>query len=168
MLVMCMSKISRIKSSLKRVKDPVLRERLLMVQATCELPLRDAAAKFGCTHGKIDFWKHRYEEKGIRGLYTKKRSGRPPKINREQSMHLHRMVRKHNVKSGWRTQGVRELIVKETGVKYSFRHTIRIVQSWGMAKVKPRPRYAFSKQEDREAFLKKTRRTWHANQRTGP
>jgi len=161
---MRMNQISRIRSSLKQAKDPVIRERLLMVQAAYEAPLRDAAKQFGCTHGKIDFWKHRYEETGIRGLYTKKRSGRPPKISSEQSIQLRRTVRKHNVKSGWRTQGVRELIVNETGVKYSFRHTIRIVHSWGLAKVKPRPRYAFSKKEDREAFFKKTRPTWHVSQ----
>ena len=159
--------MGQISQTLKRVKDPELRERLLMVQAANELPLRDAATKFGCTHGKIDFWKKRYEVHGLKGLYTKERSGRPSKISEEQKAKLRRTVRKHNPVKGWRTRGVRELIVHETGVKYSFRHTIRIVQSWGMSKVKPRPRYAFSKEKDRKAFLKKQRSTWHANTTNG-
>jgi transposase len=150
-----MSKISCVRSSLKRIRDPVVRERLLMVQAAYEMSLRDAAAKFCCTHGKIDFWKQRYEQEGVRGLYTRDRSGRPPKINCKQRSKLRRIVRKHNAMKGWRTRGIRELIRQETGVTYSFRHTIRMAQLWGLSKIKPRSRYAFSKKEDREAFLKK-------------
>lgn len=156
-----------IRASLKRVKDPEIRERLLMVQAACQEPLRDAAKKFGCGHDKVNYWKKRYEAQGLRGLYTKQRSGRPPKISENEDAELRRVVRKHNPIKGWRTRGVRELIVQETGVSYSFRHTIRIIHSWGMVKLKPRPRYAFSKEEDRTAFLKKTRSTWHANPGAG-
>lgn len=161
------SQLYKVKNSLKKVKDPEIRERLLMIQAAHQEPLRDAAEKFGCAHGKIDYWKKRYELHGIRGLYTKPRSGRPPLITEEQNIRLRRVVRKHNIKHGWRTKSVRELVAKDTGVTYSFRHTIRIIQSWGMTKVKPRPRYAFSKEEDRQAFLKKPRRTWHANRQVG-
>ena len=162
-----MNQVSKIRYSLKSVKDPAIRERLMMVQAAYEGPLRDAGKKFGCAHGKIDFWKRRYEEHGVVGLRTKPRSGRPAKITREQSMHLRRIVRKHDTKNGWKTHGIKELIYEQTGVKYSFRHTIRITQSWGMAKIKPRPRYAFSKQEDRNAFLKKRENTWHTSRVAG-
>lgn len=157
------SQLYKIQSSLKRIKDPEVRERLLMVQTAHQEPLRNAAKKFGCGHDKINYWKKRYESRGIRGLYTKLRSGRPPKISEEEAMKIRRTVRKHNPMKGWRTQGIRELIIHETGVTYSIRHTIRIIQSWGMSKVKPRPRYAFSKEEDRKAFLKKPRGTWHAS-----
>lgn len=162
-----MSKISCVRSSLKRIRDPVVRERLLMVQAAYEMSLRDAAAKFGCTHGKIDFWKQRYEHEGVRGLYTRERSGRPPKINSKQRSKLRRIVRKHNATKGWRTRGIRELIRQETGVTYSLRHTIRIAQSWGLSKIKPRSRYAFSKKEEREAFLKKQELSGIQTQTTG-
>lgn len=161
------SQLHQIQISLRRIKDPEIRERLLMVQAACQEPLRDAAKKFGCCHDKINYWKKRYETQGLRGLYTKPRDGRPSKISENEEAKLRRIVRKHNPVKGWRTQGVRELIVQETGVSYSFRHTIRIIHSWGMSKVKPRPRYAFSKEEDRTAFLKKPRSTWHANPKNG-
>lgn len=161
------SQLYKIQNSLRKTKDPVLRERLLMIQAAYQEPLRSAAKKFGCGHDKINYWKKRYGAYGIRGLHTKPRSGRPLLITEEQNMQLRRIVRKHNAKQGWRTKSVRELIAKDTGVTYSVRQTIRIIQSWGMAKIKPRPRYAFSKEEDRQAFLKKPRRTWHASPRTG-
>ena len=159
-----MNKQTKIKSDIKRIKNPVIKERLLMVQASYNEPLRDVAKTFGYTHGKVDYWKKRYGKQGVRGLYTKPRSGRPPKINSEQSVEIKRIVRKHNIKHGWRTQQVRQLIVEKTGVRYSFRHSIRIVQSWGLSKIKPRPRYAFSNQEERDEFLKKTRATWHVSQ----
>ena len=160
-------KMRNIRAALKTVKNPRVRERLLMVQAAQKQPLRDAAKTFRCVHGKIDYWKKRYEKLGLKGLYTKPKSGRPPKITQEQDAEVRRVVRKHNMKQGWRTQNVRSLIVEKAGVKYSFRHTIRIIQRWGLVKIKPRQRYAFSKKKDREEFLKKTRATWHVNPKNG-
>lgn len=151
--------------ALRRVDDPVVRERLLMIQEAYSLPLRDVAKKFGCTHGKVDFWKKRFEAGGIRALATCVRSGRPPKMSREKARVIRRKVRKHNMAQGWRTKHVKELIYEDAGVKYSTRQTIRIIQSWGLSKIKPRQRYAYSKQEDRDTFLKKTRTTWRINQK---
>ena len=150
--------------ALRREKDPVVRERLLMIQEVRTSSLRDVAKKFGCTHGKIDFWKKRFETGGVRALATKAKEGRPPKISREKAIALRRKVRKHNMAQGWRTKHVKELIYEDTDVKYSTRQTIRIIQSWGLSKIRPRPRYAYSKEKDRDDFLKKTRNTWRVSQ----
>ncbi|MBU0976586.1 helix-turn-helix domain-containing protein [Patescibacteria group bacterium] len=154
---------SAINATLQRIKDPIIQNRLMMVRDAFHQPLRDVAASYGCAHGKVDYWKKRYEQLGVRGLYTKKQQGRPKKITLEQEKKLRRVVRRHNIKQGWQTKQVRQLIHDEAGVKYSFRHTIRITQSWGLGKIKPRPRYAFSKQEDRADFIKKTKNFWHVN-----
>jgi len=50
-----------------------------------------------------------------------------------------------------------EIIYKEAGVLYSSRQVIRISQSWGLSQIKPRPRYAYSKKDDRGEFIKKTK-----------
>lgn len=151
------SMMSKIKADLKRVKDHVIRERLLMIQEACKYNLRIAANTFGCTHGKVAYWKNRYVEHGIKGLYTKERSGRPSKLNLEIAAKLRRRVRKHNMKKGWTTKHIREEIYKESGIKYCKRQVIRIAQKWGVSRIKPRQRYAYSKQEDRGAFIKKTK-----------
>ncbi len=135
-----------------------------MVKETYDRPLRDVAKIFSCVHGKVDYWKKRYEKYGVNGLETKQKSGRPKKITDEQEQNIRSKIRKHNIKDGWRTKKVREMIYEDASVKYSFRHTIRILQSWGLSKIVPRPRYAFSKKEDRNNFLKKTRPTWHVSQ----
>lgn len=148
--------LRKIKATLKRVKDPLIRERLLMVQESYKKPLRDVAITFGCTHGKIDYWKKRYKGGGLRGLQTQPKSGRPKKITPEQEKKIRKKVRKHNPKRGWRTMHVKTAIYEETGVKYCKRQVIRIAQSWGLSKIRPRQRYAYSKKEDRDAFIKKT------------
>lgn len=154
---------SNINATLQRIKSPVIQNRLMMVRDAHCKPLRNVAASYGCTHGKVDYWKKRFDQFGVRGLYTKKQQGRPKKITPEQEKKLRRVVRRHNIKQGWQTKQVRRFIHEETGIKYSFRHTIRITQLWGLGKIKPRPRYAFSKQEDRDSFIKKTKTTWHIN-----
>ena len=158
-----MDVIVRVDRLLPNIKDKNVRERLLMVRASYRVPLRDVAKTFGCTHGKVAFWKHRFEKQGVSGLSTKVHVGRPKKLNKEQEKSIREKVSKHDLVRGWRTKRVRELIVKESGVTYSRRQTIRILQSWGLSKIRPRPRFAFSKKEDRAAFLKKTANSSHAN-----
>lgn len=148
--------LRKIKATLKRIKDPVIRERLLVVQESYKKPLRDVALAYGCTHGKVAYWKNRYKEEGLKGLKTKPKSGRPKKITPEQEQKIKRKIRKHNPKRGWRTVYIRSTILEETGVRYCKRQIIRIAQSWGLSQIKPRQRYAYSKEEDREAFIKKT------------
>jgi transposase len=166
-LVIFVSVLSDIKRCLKTPRDPAVRERLLMVQAALEKPLRKAAEEFGCTHGKVDFWKKRFEEQGVRGLKTKEHPGRPRKISEEEERVIKKTVTKKNLTNGWRTVHVRELISKKTDVEYTIRHTIRILQRWGLARITPRMRYAHSKQSERNAFLKKTRPTWHTSKNLG-
>lgn len=149
--------LSEIKASLKRITEPIIRERLLMVQSAIKSPLRDAAREFGCTHGKIDYWKNRYVKQGLKGLYTKPRSGRPSMLKPEQIRLIKRKVRRHNPKQGWTTKHIKSIIQKDAGVTYTSRHILRISQSWGLSQIKPRKRSAYSKKEDREAFIKKTK-----------
>ena len=149
--------IQRINATLKRISDPVIRERLLLAKASFKKPLRDVAYEFGYTHGKVAYWKNRYKKQGLKGLYTKERSGRPPKLKPAQAAKIRRKVRRHNIKQGWTTKHVKEYIKKIGGVTYTERHIQRLSHKWGLAQIKPRKRSAYSKKEDREAFLKKTR-----------
>ncbi|MBI2669025.1 helix-turn-helix domain-containing protein, partial [Candidatus Woesearchaeota archaeon] len=80
-----------------------------MIRDAYKKPLRDVAASYGCTHGKVDYWKKRYEKSGVLGRYTKKQSGRPRKISQKQETNLRRTVRRHNIKQGWQTKQIRQL-----------------------------------------------------------
>src|SRR3989338_2632975 len=108
---------SEINATLSRVKSPIIQNRLMMVRDAYHQPLRDVASSYGCTHGKVDYWKKRYEKLGLRGLYTQKQWGRPKKISVKQEKKIRRMVRRHDIKQGWRTTYISSTIKEETGVK---------------------------------------------------
>src|SRR3989338_10772804 len=110
--------IQRINATLKRISNPVIRERLLMVKSSHKNPLRDVAKEFGYAHGKVAYWKNRYAKQGIKGLYTKEKSGRPSKLKPVQAAKIRRKVRRHNAKQGWTTKHVKSYIKKEAGVTY--------------------------------------------------
>ena len=145
-----------VSKDLDKASDPVIKNRLLMVRASFKKPLRDVAYDFDCTHGTVAYWKRRYLKNGIKAMKTKDRSGRPKRISKKQEIKVKNKIMKHNNKQGWRTIHIRALIKENTGVLYSERHVVRIAQSWGLSQQKPRPRYIYSKKEDRDKFIKKT------------
>lgn len=147
----------KISLALSGVTDHVIRERLLIVKASFKKPLREVASEFVCTHGKVAYWKNRYLKLGLRGLYTKERSGRPSKLEPKLEAKIRIKVRRHNPKHGWTTKLVREYVKNKSRISYSERQTQRLSHKWGLTQIKPRKRSAYSKKEDREAFLKKTK-----------
>jgi len=151
-----MSRTGNINASIERVKDLVVRGRLLMVKDSFTESFRSVGKRHCCSDGIVRYWRRRYEREGLKGLRTRTHPGRPRKISSEAYLKLKRLVRKHDIKQGWRTKRIRELIYKETGMKYSERQVIRITHSWGLSRIKPRPRYVYSKEADRKSFLKKT------------
>lgn len=118
---------------------------------------RRVADRLGCSHPKILYWKQRFEENGIGGLNTKPRKGRPVRISKR---HEEGMVKKLKEGSlyGWRTKAVTDLISRETGVRYSDRHTRRLLKKWGFALIRPRKRHINrASREEIEAFKKRLR-----------
>lgn len=148
--------LTKINKSLKKVKDPEIRERLLLVKDYYELgSTRKAGKRHQCSHGKVQYWKERYEKRGQRGLETEPKSGRPPKLSKEQETSIKKEVlEKTEQEGGWETRQIRDYIKKKAGVAYSERHTIRIAQKWGLSQKKPRPQYGYAKEKEKEDFLK--------------
>jgi len=148
--------LSKINKSLKKVKDSEIKERLLMIKAYYQQnSFRQAAKQHRCSHMKIKYWKDRYQDKGLRGLYTQPKPGAPRKLKPEQVVEIKReVVKKSTQEGGWQTKQIREYIQQRADVTYSIRHTIRIAQEWGLSKITPRPQYAYAKDQDKQAFLK--------------
>ncbi len=150
-----MSKQKRIKRELRKVKDPEVKERLLMVQSWYRgTSFREIAKTHACSFNKVKYWKDRYDSEGIKGLNTKPRSGHPKLVNERRFQSIKQEVVTKN--QGWETKQIREFIHKKSGVLYSERHVTRIAHSWGLSLKVPRPIYAHTNEQDRIAFLKKT------------
>ncbi len=149
-------KLSKINQSLKRIKNSVIRERLLIVKEhyqdqTCRI----IANHHKCSPAKVIYWKQRYDKQGLKGLQTKPKSGRPPKLNLHQAKKIKREIIKQTSQvGGWNTEQIKECIQEKAGISYSLRHIVRIAQNWGLSKIAPRPQYAYAKKKDKEIFLK--------------
>ena len=148
--------LSKINWALEKVKDSEIRERLMLLkQYYRSKSLRKTAQEYGCSHGKIQYWKDRYEAEGLRGLSTQEKSGRPSDVDPRALERIRQTVEKKSLKENWQVAHVRDYIKKKSGKQYTIRHTTRIIQSWGLSMITPRPQYmhAASKREQ-HAFLK--------------
>mgnify|MGYP000008677480 CR=1 FL=1 len=79
-------------------------------------------------------WLKEWNENGLDGLKPKYRSGRPPKLSKEQKDELKSILKNRD---DWTTKEVRELIKERFGIEYSLRHVSRILKSLGMKYGKP-------------------------------
>jgi transposase len=151
--------LSKINKSLQRIKEPEIRERLLLLKRyyTGDT-LRGVADEHQCTHGKVRYWKVRYQREGLHGLRTKEKSGAPRKLKEEQAKEIKReILQKTRKEGGWSSKQIREYIREASGVTYTIQHTIRIAQEWGLAAITARPHYGYAKEADKRAFLKEKR-----------
>lgn len=149
-------KLSKINLALKRVRSPMIRERLLMLKKHYqEQTFRAIAKHHQCSPGKVKYWEKRYEKYGLKGLQTKQKTGRPPKLNSAKDKQIKKeIIKQTSQQGGWETKQIKEYIKEETGVIYSSRHIVRIAQRWGLSRIIPRPQYAYAKKKDKENFLK--------------
>jgi transposase len=98
-------------------------------------------------------WLRRFEKYGLEGLKTKKRSGRPPKLDHRTFVTIKRKVVRQE--SGWTVKEIRELIRKDADVTYTERHIYRLMQKWGIRAIIPDKRLVHkASREERLAFKK--------------
>jgi transposase len=69
----------------------------------------------------------RYHEEGMGGLKSRPESSRPPAGLSEEVSYIIKKELKES-SQGWTTKQVEELIVKESGIKYHYTHTCRILR----------------------------------------
>jgi transposase len=149
----------------KNEKDADVCERLLMIiwlkkgKTTYEV-----ADLLGCPQSKVMYWKNRFEKKGVSGLRTKPRPGKPPKLSIEQIKHIRQEL--ESVDS-WQTRWVSELIYRETGKTYAERHVVRLLHKWGFERITPRKIHRKASEKEREQFKKKRRGYWTHSRKDG-
>ena len=96
-------------------------------------------------------WQKRWNESGYDGLIPRYTGGRPAKLSEQQKTQLKQML---NIKKGWTTKQVKDLIVNEFGVEYSIMQIRRILKKLGIKYAKPY-QHDYRKPEGAEDILKK-------------
>lgn len=138
-----------------REKDGEVKARILLLLRVKVDRVRSAQAarELHMTRAWASKWVRRFQEEGLDGLKTRKRSGRPPKIPARILMKVRRKITNHP--DGWRAREVREIIRQESSVTLSTRQVYRILHSWGFRPVVPEKRFLRKASvEERLAFKK--------------
>jgi len=148
--------LHKINRSLTTVKDPKIRNRLLMVKTYYQTgSLRKTADQCGISHGTVKHWHDRYQAGGVRSLTSIKQTGRPTAVPLQKLRAMKQHVLRESKHQGWSVKQMREYIYEESGKRYTYVHTQRIAASWGLSMITPRPQYAHqASQAEQAAFLK--------------
>jgi transposase len=138
---------------LKDCSDPVLAQRLLFVSHLYDGDsVSVAGSKVRMVKNSAYIWAYRWNEKGVDGLLTLPKSGRPSKLSGEQKEELKELL---SMRDDWTTREVRELILEDFDVEITMNGVYRMLRSWGMNLGKPYPKDC-RRPEDAEEILKKS------------
>ena len=122
--------IKLLKISYKKENDGKIKERILMLIHSYEgKSSREVGKILQCDQKLVLYWKNRYEKKGLEGLKTKPRSGKPPLLSLRQGNKIKKKIAEDNPANPWTTKKVCDLIKKETGIQYTQRHVQRIKEA---------------------------------------
>lgn len=137
---------------LKDCSDPVLSQRLLFISHLYDGDsVSVAGSKVRMVKNSAYIWAYRWNDKGVDGLLTLPKSGRPSKLSGEQKEELKELL---DMRDDWTTREVWELIQEDFDVEITMNGVYRMLRSWGMNLGKPYPEDC-RRPVDAEEILKK-------------
>jgi transposase len=134
---------------------------------------KTAAETCGMDRQTLRDWVHRYNAKGLLGLYDLKRPGPRPKLTAEQTAELARLVEAgpdlacHGVVR-WRRMDLRDELERQFGVVLHERSVGKVLRRLGYRRLSVRPRHPEADEEAQEAFKKTSPRQSRRNSPTAP
>ena len=141
-----------------RVHNVGQSRRLLALASVMEGASRSEAARTaGMDRQTLRDWVHRYNAEGVDGLIASPRSGRKPRLNKDQLAEFDGIVetQPEPVTDGvvrWRCVDLKEKIAKRFGVALSERSVGRILNERGFRKLSARPKHPEVDTAAQEAF----------------
>ena len=110
----------------------------------------------------VEYWVHRFEDKGLAGLVEGERSGRPRRLNDKQLEEINSALRQApesvGITSGlWDGKGLAAFVKKRYGVTLGVRQCQYMFKSFGFRLRKPRSLIARADPELQEAYKKTPR-----------
>ena len=146
-------------------RDPDVRERLLMIIWLAKGKTSyEVGELLDCPQSKVMYWKGRFEQEGADGLRTRPRSGKPPKVLKDDMNLIRRKLESGDY---WQTKWVNDLIYQEAGVVYSERYVVRLLHAWGFEKIRPRKEHIQADEKEWNDFSKKTSWYWIRSPKVG-
>jgi transposase len=105
------------------------------------------AALLGDAPRTVEYWVHRFEDKGLAGLQEGQRSGRPSRLHPQQVAEIQTALRRRPADFGlsgnlWDGKTLGAYIAQKYSVTLGARQCRRFFRQWKFRLVKPRPRIA--------------------------
>jgi len=105
-----------IKKRLKKERDQKVKLKLVLLNMVAlGMSVKDAASFMGIKLRTAYLWINKWIKEGYEGMPAKKRSGRPPKLSKEQKEELKKSLEE---KEYWTTKEIGVLIKEKFGVEY--------------------------------------------------
>ena len=148
-----------------RARTAAASRRMLAIALVLEdVSRRDAARQCGMDRQTLRDWVHRFNAKGLEGLYDRRRPGPAPRLTPEQEADLGRMVRdgpdlERDGVVRWRRVDLQVLINERFEVVYHERTVGKVLHRLGFSHVSTRARHPEADEQKQEAF-KKTSPRW--------
>jgi len=161
--------VADLENKFKSEKNQMVRSRLQIILFLREgKTQREVSAELRMSRGIVPFWKSRFENEGIKGLYDKKGRGRKSKLNSKQLKEISTAVDKgiqmeDGYKRGYKTKDIREFIKNKFEIGYTTRNCMKILRRMKYTLKVPRPRNKSRNQNDVDKFkqeFKKNFQVW--------
>jgi len=124
-----------IKKRLKREKDPKVKLKLVLLNMVAlGMSVKDAASFMGIKLRTAYLWINKWIKEGYEGMPAKERSGRPPKLSKEQKEELKKSLEE---KEYWTTKEIGVLIKEKFGVEYKKSRLYELLKELGLKLSKP-------------------------------
>jgi transposase len=116
----------------------------------------------GASPSSVSRWKKALRRRGADGLAARPHPGPKPRLNGTQRRSLAALLKKGAVAAGypndlWTCRRVRDLIVRNFGVRYDFNHVGRVLHSLGFSVQKPEAR---ARERDEAAIERWRKKDW--------
>ncbi len=135
-------------------------------QVSLGQPTRKLESLYNTSFKQICNWVHQFEKEGIEGLRDKPKTGRKPRLNKEQKEELKKVMQNNRPDdygyntATWNGPILIDYISNKYGIHYKKAQIYNILKSFGLTYQKGRSRYPEANEKIREEFketLKKTK-----------
>ena len=150
-----------LRAAVRDAKRGDLRDRIRMVLHASEgATAPEIAAWLSCGTRVVGKWISRYNERGLSGLATLPRSGRPRMLPAEREDELRARLnappRPEDGVCVLRGEDVKRILAEELGARYSLSGTYVVLGRMGYRSLVPRPRHPKTDVQAQEEFEKNT------------
>jgi transposase len=153
-------KLNELYSNAKKGGDSKLMIRISVILAvTKAIPIEQIIEIFKVSKESIRLWLIAFFIKGIKGILTRKSSGRPSKLTKKQKKKLAKLIDNGPERYGftgacWRSPMIQDMICQEFGKLYSVNYIAQLLKNMGFSYQKAKFDAASKDEQKREEWKK--------------